>query len=306
MAPDQDSSRMKPREGYVSTGQGRLYFRELGHGPPIIVLHGGPDFDHFYLLPEMDKLAESFRLIYYDQRGRGRSAEGTRPEDVTIQSEMDDLTMIQDHFGLELSALLGHSFGGLLAMEYATRHPERVSHLILMNTAPGSHSDLLVFREHLHDLRTSEEKELLQALASGPAFRQGDLSVESDLYRIHFRPAVHPTDLENLVARLRKNFTEETVVLAREIEHRLNNETWDQEHYDLLPLLGRLKAPTLLIHGDRDFIPFGVATRIVRAIPSSTLSLLSDCGHFAYLERPDEVHRLIVELFTRSQPNASS
>src|SRR5262245_38949409 len=60
------------REGYVSLPGAELYYRVIGRGHPILILHGGPDFDHTYLLPEMDRLSESFRLIYYDQRGRGR------------------------------------------------------------------------------------------------------------------------------------------------------------------------------------------------------------------------------------------
>ena len=63
-------------EQFVGTGSARLYVRDVGHGLPIIVVHGGPDFDHEYLLPEMDQLARSFHLVYYDQRGRGRSFSG--------------------------------------------------------------------------------------------------------------------------------------------------------------------------------------------------------------------------------------
>jgi pimeloyl-ACP methyl ester carboxylesterase len=59
------------------------------------VLHGGPDFDHGYLVPELDELAESSRLVYYDQRGRGRSAGGIRPEDVTIDTAIDDLDQLR-------------------------------------------------------------------------------------------------------------------------------------------------------------------------------------------------------------------
>ncbi len=59
------------REGYIPAGNARLYYRDIGQGQPIIVLHGGPDFDHTYLLPDLDRLSDSFRLIYYDQRGRG-------------------------------------------------------------------------------------------------------------------------------------------------------------------------------------------------------------------------------------------
>ena len=96
-----------------------LFCRDVGEGPPIVVVHGGPDFDHFYLLPELDRLAGAFRLIYYDQRGRGLSAAGVRPEDVSIASELDDLDLVRRHFGLETVAVLGHSWGGVLAMEYA-------------------------------------------------------------------------------------------------------------------------------------------------------------------------------------------
>ena len=78
----------KPRESRVNLGDASLYTREIGAGPPIVVLHGGPDFDHRYLLPDLDRMATGYRLIYYDQRGRGRSAAGVRPEDVTLQSEI--------------------------------------------------------------------------------------------------------------------------------------------------------------------------------------------------------------------------
>ena len=117
-----------------------MYVRDVGTGPPIIVVHGGPDFDHQYLLPEMDTLADAFHLVYYDQRGRGRSFAGERPDDVGIASEVDDLDSVRERFGFDQFAVLGHSWGGLLAATYAIRRPDRVSHLILMNCAPLSHA----------------------------------------------------------------------------------------------------------------------------------------------------------------------
>ena len=92
-----------------------LFCRDVGAGPPIVVVHGGPDFDHAYLLPELDRLADSFRLVYYDQRGRGRSAEGVRAEDVTLRSEVDDLDRVRSRFGLanrrRARALVGRGRG---------------------------------------------------------------------------------------------------------------------------------------------------------------------------------------------------
>jgi proline iminopeptidase len=112
-----------PHEARIPVGGADLYSREIGKGTAILVLHGGPDFDHSYLLPELDRLSDSYRLIYYDQRGRGRSAEGVRPEDVTLASDIADMEKMREHFNLNSMVLLGHSWGTVLALEYAVRYP---------------------------------------------------------------------------------------------------------------------------------------------------------------------------------------
>ena len=139
--------RATPRETRILVGNARLYSREVGHGTAIIILHGGPDFDHRYLLPELDRLSDSFRLIYYDQRGRGRSADRVQPEDVTLASDIADMEKVRQYFHLDSVVLLGHSWGTVLALEYALRYPERVSHLILMNPAPASTGDCKQLRK---------------------------------------------------------------------------------------------------------------------------------------------------------------
>ncbi len=153
---DPDSTRAQPpqrsgtpHESRVPIGNATLYAREIGSGQPIIVLHGGPDFDHTYLLPDLDRLAASFRLIYYDQRGRGQSADHVVANDVTLLSDVADLDEVRRHFQLESPTILGHSWGAVLALEYALRHPRRVSHLVLMNPAPAAASDVTVLRQVL-------------------------------------------------------------------------------------------------------------------------------------------------------------
>jgi proline iminopeptidase len=153
-----------PSEGHVLTDRARLYYRVTAEGAPIIVLHGGPDFDHHYLLPEMDRLADSFRLVYYDQRGRGRSAGDVQPEEVSLASEIGHLDAVRRHFGFDSVAVLGHSWGGVLAMEYASRHPEHVSHLILVDTAPASAEDWQAFRRHLPTTRAQGDVERMHAI----------------------------------------------------------------------------------------------------------------------------------------------
>src|ERR1041385_952951 len=117
-------------ESRIPAGKASLYSRDIGRGHPIIILHGGPGFGHTYLRSELDGLADVYRLIYYDQRGRGRSAERVLPDDVTLMSDVDDIDIVRQHFHLQSAALLGHSWGAVLALEYALRHPERVSQMI--------------------------------------------------------------------------------------------------------------------------------------------------------------------------------
>src|SRR5437016_1513489 len=88
-----------PIEVFAKVKNADLYYCEIGEGSPLIVLHGGPEFDHSYLRPGMDMLADSFHLIYYDQRGRGRSS--GECENISVESEIADLENIREHLQLE-------------------------------------------------------------------------------------------------------------------------------------------------------------------------------------------------------------
>lgn len=289
-----------PRDGYLLVQQAELYYRDIGQGPPIVILHGGPDFDHTYLLPEMDRLADAYRLIYYDQRGRGKSARDVRPEDVDLTSEIADLDRLREHIQLASMAILGHSWGALLALEYALRHPDRVSHLILLNPAPASADDMMSFRA---DRRRTAADDLaaMEALSSTIAYQQGDPDAVAAYYRHHFRATLrHPGQLDQLVERLRSVATQESILKGRQIEARIVNETWERDGYDLLPALARLDIPTLVFRGQDDFIPVETAAHIAAAIPKARFVDYVDCGHFAYLDCPDLVHREIDHLFGRA------
>src|SRR6266571_5118398 len=93
----------------------RIYTRRVGDGPPVVVLHGGPGAHHDYLLPQYDRLALGRTLLYYDQRGGGRSPV---PRDTPVgwREHVADLEALRDHWGLDRVALLGYSWGGLLAL----------------------------------------------------------------------------------------------------------------------------------------------------------------------------------------------
>lgn len=292
LQPDQPAA----RERYLPVEVGKLYVREIGAGQPMVVIHGGPDFDHTYFLPDMDRLADAYHLIYYDQRGRGRSAQGVQPADVTLDSEIEDLEALRTQLGLESVAVLGHSWGGQIAMEYALRHPDRVSHLILMNAAIASYDDLLRTRQDRLG-RMAAHQAQLDALRSSVAYAQGDLETVEAYYRTVFSTAIkkQPEHLQRLDISL-PNYTRDGVLKARAIELRLHAERWNVG-FNLIPRLETLTNPTLILHGDYDWTPAESATRVAGAIPGAQYVLLKDCGHFAYLEDPDGVRRALAAFF---------
>ena len=280
-------------EHFLTVPGAQLYVREAGSGPPLIALHGGPDFNHNYLLPELDALAPPFRVVYYDQRGRGKSSEGVNPADVSLDSELDDLDRLRQHFDLASLALLGHSFGALLAMEYAARLPHRVSHLILMNPAPGSHVDLARFRAR-REVHEAANLQRMRRIAKSPAFAAGDIEAESEYYMVHFSGALRRREqVGTFVGRLRTHFAPADILKARAIEQRLYEQTWLDPSYDVVGRLARASPRMLVIHGEHDLFPKECAENIAAAVANARLEVLEDCGHFAYLEYPDRVHALI-------------
>jgi proline iminopeptidase len=266
----------------------------------MIVLHGGPDFDISYLLPELDRLSDKFHLIYYDQRGRGRSADNVKPEVVTLESEMADLDEVREHFHLDKVVLLGHSWGTVLALEYALRHPERVSRLVLMDPAPASAADINRFRKERVE-KWPVLMELRKAIADTTAYKEADPDAVIAYYRVHFKPALaRSEDYEKLIIRMQARFIEqgrEGILKSRAVEDRLVNETWASPNgYDLHPKLKGLNIPALVITGDHDFFPFA-AEHIAQAIPGARLVTLKDCGHFPYLECPAPLRAQIDAFF---------
>lgn len=285
---------MAAREGHVSVKGGRLYVREIGSGPPVVVLHGGPDFNHNYLLPELDELASAFRLIYYDQRGRGRSSGDVSADEITIESEVDDLDRLREHFGLGELSLLGHSWGSVLAMEYATRHPDRVSQLILMNSAPASHADLLHFRER-RGATEPDNLEQMREISAREAYVEGDIATEAEYYQVHFSSTLRrPELLDALVQRLRAHFSAADIIKARVIEQRLYAQTWLSPAYDLLRNLSQCRARVLVIHGEHDLVPLDCAAHIASAAGAGKIVVIKEAGHFSYLERPAELRDVII------------
>ena len=280
------------RESYVPVDGAELLCREVGEGRPVIVIHGGPDFDHTYLLPDMDRLADSYRLIYYDQRGRGRSRGEVLLEDMHIDRYVEDLDRLRAHLRLDTVAILGHSWGGFVTMHYALRHPERVSHMILLNTASASNEDVERMKEERGRMQ-APHRERLDALESSAAFLDGDPGAVAEYYRIDFGTTFKRTED---AARLNLTWTREDILKGRAIEDRLAQGLYWVPGYTIIPALKNLRTPTLVIHGENDFFPVASSAHIAEAIPGARLVTLADSGHFSYIDAPQQV-RLAIDAF---------
>ena len=249
----------------------QLFYVEVGEGLPCLVMHGGLGFDHTCLHPWLDPLGEQMHLIYYDHRGNGRS--GRPPvETLTFERFCADADALREHLGFERIAVLGYSFGGFIALEYALRYPQRLSHLVLLGTAPASNYGEEVVANARRKGATLEQLEAL------------DASVDDDagfwrLWKL-IEPLYFYTYDEDLAWR----------VLGKTKVSFEAAEAGDAilEGWDLTPRLGEISAPTLILVGRDDFVcPPSQAEIMHQRIPDSELVVLEKGGHLAHAERPE-------------------
>ncbi len=269
-------------ETWVPSGNGKLFCKTMGKGKPLIIIHGGPGLTQDYLLPGLDKLAETNFVIFYDQRGCGRSTGEINDETMNIPSLVDDIDHIRKAFRFDKVSILGHSWGGFLAMHYAIAHPKAVDKLILSNSMPASSEDLSLFVNEVTRL-TSPYQEELSKIKNSKQFQDGDPETIERYYRIIFRTYCFipkKADLLNL------RMPPIASVNGAKIYELIRENTF-KKTFNLHASLKALNIPTLVIHGDVDAIPPLTAQHTHESIPGSKYILMKNCGHFPYIEEPD-------------------
>jgi proline iminopeptidase len=266
-----------------------IYVETLGKadGVPLVVVNGGPGFDHTYehvtvagATSAWDLLARQRKVVFYDQRGNGRSGALKPGQSCTLADQIDDLEAVRAHLGVDQLDLLGHSWGGFLAMAYAARHPEHIRHLILVGAAAPKwtetvnlfkdifpegqdRADSFAFADQLGDAQASVAglREYFHWLFYSTAARDAFLAAVSDSI---FNKAVNES-----------------------IEH-------DAARFDLTPELAKFRFPTLVITGRYDInVAPSVAYKIHKAIRSSHFFVLEKSGHLPFVEEPEAFTRQI-------------
>jgi len=263
----------------------RLYTRRAGEGPPVVVLHGGPGAHHDYLLPQYDHLTEGRRaLLYYDQRGGGRSPVA-REVPVGWREHVADLEALRLHWALDRLTLLGYSWGGLLALLYALEHPDRIERLALVSAAPVT----AAWRDEFERRFAARMAEPWIAKSRAELTASGLARTDPQKYRrIAFALSV--------AGYFRDPSRAKTMTPFR-VTERTRKAVWESlGQYDLRDRIRQTfpngTAPrSLLLHGTYDPMPIAAARETAGLLSTGVIELAT--GHAPHVEATEEFERVL-------------
>jgi len=238
-----------------------------------MVMHGGPGLDHTYLRPWLDPLSKQMQVIYYDHSGNGRSPRRDGYDDISHASWIADADALRAHLGHERMFLLGQSYGGFLAQEYALAYGDRLDGLILVCTAPAlDYMDVVVAnaqRRGTPEQVRAVSEDLVRPMESDQDFRNLWLTI-LPLYFKRFDPDIAAaTDA------------------ATHYNHRAHNQAFGAcvPHFNVADRLSEITTPTLMISGREDWItPPAQGERIQAALPNAEFMIFEESGHFPFIE----------------------
>jgi proline iminopeptidase len=268
----------------VHLNQTSLFYTIVKGARPCLVMHGGLGLDHTYLHPWLNLLAEQLELIYYDHRGNGRS--GRPPvETLTHEQFARDAEALRKHLGFSRLVIIGHSYGGFIALEYALLFARRVSHLILIDTAPA-YNHTAEIRSNIG--RKNPPDEILAAL------RAPIPTEDEELERVF--KATLPLYFFNFDSQLGDQLFARTIWSA---SAAARNQIL-LPRYNVISRLKEIKAPALIIVGSDDFIcPPSQAELLHAGLPGSELVVVKNSGHFPYVEQPEPFFQAVLDWLSK-------
>jgi proline iminopeptidase len=274
-----------------------LFVKVIGQGYPLLIMHGGPGADHSTLHP-LQACADQFTLVFYDHRCNGRS-DGAEVTSMTWENLTADAEALRQSLGFEKWAVLGHSFGGMVALEYALRYPQSLSHLLLMDTC----GDIRWARQNAPEILAKRGYSPAEVQAARRFFN-GQLTPREFLptmmkfgkayyYRSNFLTLVH----EVFSGGLRVKMRPEAQIFA--FSQLLTGWT-------VMDRLSEIKAPTLVLAGRHDFqFPPEHQAILADRLPNAQLELIEQAGHNAPMERPAEVIEIVKCFLIQSEQSKS-
>jgi proline iminopeptidase len=248
--------------------------------PTLLLLHGGPGFDHSMFKPDFSTLVDVAQLIYLDHRANGRSV-NTDKSTWTLAQWGDDVKAFCDALGIEKPIVYGLSFGGIVAQSYATRHPDHPGKLILASTV--ARRDLAPVLAAFERIGGAAARDVAEQFWTNPTpeTRATYLRVCHPLYR------VKPADTNAASARR---------ILNNDVVMHFNGPGGDYQAMDFRPALAKIRCPTLVMAGDRDPItPLAFSEEIVASLPAHLVRFerFADCGHGVHWDDPERAFAVI-------------
>jgi proline iminopeptidase len=273
-----------------------LFVEVVGHGYPLLLMHGGPSADHYSLLP-FRRIADQFTLIFYDHRCNGRSV-GAPVTSMTWENLTADADALRQKLGFERWAVLGHSFGGQVALEYALRYPDSLSHLVLLDTGGDSRwslqnaADLLARRGY-----SPKKVELVRRWFNGEIAPSEHFSTFMRIGGAYFyRPSPWLLVRELIRGGWRAKIRPEALIFAG--RHLLKGWT-------VMDRLGEITVPTLVMAGRDDFVfPPEHQLELAAGIPNARLQIVERAGHNPDSEQPAEVMEAVKDFISADAPAA--
>lgn len=274
-------------EGFLDAGGGvRLFYRMVGAGrDTLVILHGGPGFNLEYLADDLAPLAARHTLLFYDQRGTGRSTLVSDSLALDGQRFAEDLDAVRRHFGLARLTLLGHSWGAGVAALYAARYPDRIARLLIVSGLPLQSEQRDTAFARLAASRDTLTRRLMQEAMQARLADPGDPAPCRAYYTLWFRPFFADS---TAALRSKGDFCAGTPEARANKIRGVDRFTMASlGKWDWRQPLHRVTAPALVIHGSVDVFPVAGARDWAMALPHARLLILEGVGHFPYLDSPE-------------------
>lgn len=285
-----------------------LYHTAYGpeDAPRLLVLHGGPGASHDYLLPQMLELTSDHRLIFYDQRGGGRSrAENNAP--ITWETHVEDLAALVRELSLAPLTLVGYSWGGLLALLYAITvaggfRDEGVSFSSYVADAPAPTRMVLICPAPATAALRAQFSEELARRQRAPWIQEERAAIAASGLRERDPAAYAKRIFELGVAGYFADPSRARELTPFRVIGRVQQSVWESlSGYDLTPQLPLVQAPTLVLHGAHDAIPLASSKLIASALPHGELVVLDESAHVPYVEGQAAFFAAVREFLQRTR-----
>jgi proline-specific peptidase len=273
-----------------------LNVKVIGNGYPILLMHGGPGLDYKTMLP-LEPLADQFTLIFYDHRCNGQS-EGAEVTSMTMENLTADADALRQALGIEKWVVLGHSFGGNVALEYTLRYPQNISHLVLMNTG-GDQWWVNQNAPKLLAKRGYDEK----TVQAARRFYNGDIKAEEfeDIYMM-FSSAYN---YDNSLFSMEKDFDPALMPKFRP-EALIFGYSQLLRGWSVMDRLKEIQVPTLVLAGRYDFLfPTEHQVALAAGIPNARLEIIERAGHNPHMEQQAVTIQLIRDFVSLKKPGTA-